>query len=845
MAAIPVRHVRSLLASALIGLGLIATAGQVAAAEADDLTIEAHALLEGHGRVGAWMAIAVDVTNAGPPIVGELRIAGGSQGRTRFSVPADLPTGSSKRFFMYAQPPAFGTKLDILLVVAEQTVTRSPVAFTLHEQNQLVVGVVAEKAQGIAGTLDLQPGQNGVVPAVVTLDPTDLPERVEGWSALDRLVWQDVDTNALSSDQLGALKGWLAAGGQLVIVGGTAGPGILSALPDEILPYRPSATVLVAPTTLGSLVAELPSAATDLPALGGRLERGRALASSGDVTTAAEAAYGNGIVTILGIDPTTEWIAESGAGEAIWQRLLPQRTGVVVAPSDDSQMISAAGNLPSLALPPVGGLLAILAGYIILIGPVNYLVLRRLDRREWAWFTMPALIVVFAVGSYGFGAALRGSDILVNEIALVRGAPGATEGQAQVYLGIFSPSRASYQLSVPGGALLSAPISADAFGNDAGSALDVVQTDPGKVRNLSVGFGSLRAVRAETAAVVPELTAELTLSGDRLTGVVRNLSDRTLERPAIVLGGNVVTLSTLTPGSSLEVNHKIGPNQFGQDLASRVLGQAFINDPTGGQSSDYNIRSSMLNHLTFDPQWGGPSGMLQAEGPVLLAWGREQVLTVEIEGQKPRRSGQVLYYIPLALAIEGPAVFRSDLTKNSIVALDANLFSKGVSDLSFGQGSVTMSYRPIVFHGTLAATRLLVGMGFGGEFNAIQPKEIAARPLEEVVVPVPDDCATPPCNNAMPRPILEPVPAGPGVQPIPAQPVPAFADGLPSDVEIFDRISQEWMTLGHLDASRVFSIGSPDHYVDPATGAVMFRFVNRGQDQIGFQFNIQIEGDVS
>ena len=74
---------------------------------------------------------------------------------------------------------------------------------------------------------------------------------------------------------------------------------------------------------------------------------------------------------------------------------------------------------------------------------------------------MPVLIVVFAVGAYGFGSLLRGSEVIVNEIAIVRGAPGATDGSAQVYLGVFSPSRQAYQLSVPGWRAAVAPINGD------------------------------------------------------------------------------------------------------------------------------------------------------------------------------------------------------------------------------------------------------------------------------------------------------------------------------------------------------------------------------------------------
>ncbi len=96
-------------------------------------------------------------------------------------------------------------------------------------------------------------------------------------------------------------------------------------------------------------------------------------------------------------------------------------------------------NLPSLALPPIGGLLVLLFGYVVLVGPVNYVVLRRIDRREWAWITVPVLIVVFTVGSFGIGGLLRGSDVIVHEVGIVRGAPGVASATIQSYLGHLQP----------------------------------------------------------------------------------------------------------------------------------------------------------------------------------------------------------------------------------------------------------------------------------------------------------------------------------------------------------------------------------------------------------------------
>ena len=171
--------------------------------------------------------------------------------------------------------------------------------------------------------------------------------------------------------------------------------------------------------------------------------------------------------------------------------------------ADDQTIVAAVSNLPSLALPPIGGVLVLLFGYIVLVGPMNYLVLRRFDKREWAWFTVPALIVVFTAGSFAIGGLLRGSEVIVHEVAIVRGAPGTDSAVAQSYLGVFSPTRGSYQVRVPGDALLSAPMNGDFFGGGTAATLDVLQGDPSRVRDLAVGFGSIRTIRAEASATVP------------------------------------------------------------------------------------------------------------------------------------------------------------------------------------------------------------------------------------------------------------------------------------------------------------------------------------------------------
>ncbi len=152
---------------------------------------------------------------------------------------------------------------------------------------------------------------------------------------------------------------------------------------------------------------------------------------------------------------------------------------------------------------------------------------------------------------------------MVNEVAIVHGAPDATEATAQVYFGIFSPNRATYRVDVPAGALLAAPISGDPFGQGS-TTLDIIQgTGPGEpsaVRGLSVGTGSIRIVRAQVPVTAPRMRADLRLVDGILTGTFENASDKTLENVAVVLGSSVVVLGE-RPGERVAERQPRDPGQ--------------------------------------------------------------------------------------------------------------------------------------------------------------------------------------------------------------------------------------------------------------------------------------------
>jgi hypothetical protein len=809
--------VRVVAAVALLSALLVPLAGT---ALASDVTLEARPLLAGNVRPGSWAAVSVLLSNEGPSLSGELRIRSSQQGRSQYGVAVELPSGARQQHLLYAQPPLFGSRLHVDFVSGNQVLQTLEVPIKAHNAWSPTIAIVAERPEGIQAAIN-EAGRNRQEESasVIVLSAADLPPRVEAWAVIDRLIWQDVDAGALEPEQLDALRLWVSAGGRLVVVGGTAGVGPLRGLPDELLPFEPTQTVQVARSDLVPLIGQAGASGGHVPALSGQLRGGSVLArnTAGDVV-AAQTTFGQGVVTLVGINPAERWLADSGADRVLWRRLLPVGSGPAINPLsliDDSMLVAALNNLPEIELPPIGQLFVLLFAYVALIGPVNYLVLRRLDRREWAWVTMPLLVGVFTVVSYGLGATIKGSDVIVNQVAIVRAGEGTQQGIGQVYVGVFSPTRRTFEVRVPGGALLANPSSQFQFGQ-AEQPLDVLFGDPSRLRNFEVGFGVLRGFRAEAPTAAPPITSNLRLTRGMLSGTVTNTSDMPLEHVAVVYGGSAAILANLAAGETRSVELDTARSAFFmRSLSEQIFGASFPRDRAEARVA--YTRRSVLDQLTaYGP---GLTGTGQ-ERPVLLGWQRLPALAVELSGERPNNVGDTLFMVPLGLSIDSQAVFNDQTITKIITDSTGDAFGDG-RGFYMGRGTLVVEARPAVLEGRFRVASLEVALTQG------DPRPLAGRgdpisPLPAEQQPDQDD----PLGEA----------PDPRVQ-------PRWED-LPI-MQLFDLVDGRWLEFEALQPMRSYVVAEPQRYVDES-GRLMVRFVNRGgiHEEKWFAVAVRLEGTI-
>ncbi|MDQ3149127.1 MAG: hypothetical protein M3Q38_04290, partial [Chloroflexota bacterium] len=429
----------------------------------------------------------------------------------------------------------------------------------------------------------------------------------------------------------------------------------------------------------------------------------RALVRAEDETILASMrSVGGGRVILLGTDVATEAHRGWEGSPRLWARLLPTNVALEQFfggfPPDEAQnaMGSALGNLPSLEVPPAELLLVVIVAYILLIGPISYIILRRMDRRELAWVTAPLLVVIFTACSFGIGNSMKGSEVIINQISLIRSSGAGTSATVESYAGVFSPDRATYDVTVEADALLAKmrPVN---FDGRPVAASDVVvdQGDPAHLRNLAIGVFGFEAVRAD-AIIDREPVLSVTWRGDggELIGTVTNLGAESIQDIAYVSssGGDLVD-EELAPGESTEFTVET-TNFNGSSASDQVYGFG------GFDEADPAQRQSLARRQVIDALVGFAGFMPGAEltsstsrGPYVIGWhddpGPLPISVDELEAQRYAQSVEVISVRPTLGT--GEVEIGAAQMGVAVLSTEGDTSSGGPGMVVLGDGSVTFS----------------------------------------------------------------------------------------------------------------------------------------------------------
>ena len=281
----------------------------------------------------------------------------------------------------------------------------------------------------------------------------------------------------------------------------------------------------------------------------GPLRDGYYLIGDASAPLVAEAVRGRGKLTVLAFDPEREpflswknrgwlWAGLAGIPTSAFQR--PYENVHASRLSTDG-IFGAMIDTKQVRKLPLGWLLALLAAYLVVIGPLDQYWLKKINRQMLTWVTFPCYVLVFSGLIYFIGFHLRAGELEWNELNVVDVLPDSDRAvlRGQTYVSIYSPVNSSYPLA---GEEKYAALRGEFLGNfggtDEGTHATVVQTGNNFTAEAFVPVWTSELLINDWVQPAPApLKMSARRNGQQWAVTVENKLDRDIPRASAVIGG--------------------------------------------------------------------------------------------------------------------------------------------------------------------------------------------------------------------------------------------------------------------------------------------------------------------
>lgn len=563
------------------------------------------------------------VANAWTPV--RLRAKGGPREMrvlARVVIDAEIPTGAQGSLLRvpvgaYGQELALGAgesreitlwfpadgplRLRAELLQDDRVVARAEAPLRRARYGWPLVAVLADGPAIARALRSIElPYQGLPVPLGVTeIGPIEVPRTGDLLDGIDALVIEGAGPAELTDSQREAVLYWVRSGGHLVLAGGPAAVHAVRVLPEQALPLV--AVEFLGETTTGSLADWIgrADAPRRLPLARFRTRGGALLAGTVETPVAWRTALGRGTVTLLAFDPALEPISSWAGAPTMWRTALAPALAGVGVPSGPtvqpvlSSLRVGADLLPADAYPDWRLAVGLLILFALGVGPVQYWVLRRLDRHELAWVVVPVAALGMAVAAYSLGF-IDGKQGITNITTYIEIDGDGRDARQSSVAAFYGSLLDEVVLPLPDGVPLRAA-GGDAlpFEMFAGNPSKRDSARPGTLEGalpFQVMEGARRSVRFNGGNLglrqvsferrldeAPRIEADLTAEAGLLVGTVRNASGVPLDHVAVVVGRKVARLGTIAPGQSVPVRFDPTPTPsrfyFPSDFSRLLLGK--------------------------------------------------------------------------------------------------------------------------------------------------------------------------------------------------------------------------------------------------------------------------------
>lgn len=388
----------------------------------------------------------------------------------------------------------------------------------------------------------------GTTYSIQSLPVQALPEESWIYQSLDVLALGSRQVTQLSVSQVHAIEAWIKTGGVLILSAGPGQDGIVQTFKD-VLPVQAGHSGQV----------ELRDALR--PYAGEKaIPEGKIGVYNQELPLFTSKEVGQGRVLFVNYDVAAEPLASWQYNSQLWQTVL-MRHGAQEVLEDQTywdQMtrpfLELSKQIPGVHTPAPLWMVVLWTGYVVLIAPLTYYILKRRDKRQWAWGIIPGTAILLTLGTIGIGKPLvvkESASYAVSEVKIVDKQLAQTR-TASTFLAV---DQDQYDVKV-NHSFVALPLTTgrndyEPTGITADDTLLSYKNVPYLTPKQAIGFGMLTDVG--------QYSADLTVTGDHLQGTVKNSTSFPLDAAYIEIGLQRIPLGALAKGAEKSVDVRLDP----------------------------------------------------------------------------------------------------------------------------------------------------------------------------------------------------------------------------------------------------------------------------------------------
>ncbi|WP_052342799.1 hypothetical protein [Bacillus sp. EB01] len=682
-------HIRKWV-SLFLMLFLLVSIAQPAIAANSGITIRTEAGFDGKIKSGYGFPVKVTVENKGTDFKGDLLInfypTYSSSGSKVLHI--DIPKGGKKEYIvsipgisedgMYSSP-----NVQEIFLYKGNWQDGKETSFTGSKKLSLkyvdpswkILGLLSEEPDRLKELKSLPGAANDSL----IFEPDFIPEDKIGLDNLDVLAIDGYPFSGLNELQQQAILGWAKDGGVLIVGGAADAQQVYGELFTE-LPMIPSTETAANLTKLKSAVKPGASFAK-VPVFHGKVSEGATVVEkSGAVPVLVKKDYGSGEIWqtafSLGDNPVASW---KGYGEWLTTSILSQSSPSTfnsnqgyMNPFEQYYMDFAQTNeyFPSVNF-SVGQITLMLIIYVLLAAPVLYLVLKRFDKREHAWWIVPAFALLISAVIFGIGAKDRISKPQMNQLSVLKAEGGILQGVEAVSL--LSNTSGDYEMVFPSGEFNAIPGS-PSMQSSAPQRYAVFEEGrkEDKYTFPNVEYWSTRTVYGPAVREAEgDFAISLRYDGKNLKGTIANNFPYDFENMYVWSGSKRVDLGQLKKGGTLEVDKEIASGYLSGPLTPANSG--YYNPQ---QNNDIDkMKIEKLEYGAIEYLYNqGPNKNL----PIVYGITKQPVLKVEIPGKSKTTNSLSLIYqaADIEAELNGPFTLKEEALTKNLIPVEGEILDK-------------------------------------------------------------------------------------------------------------------------------------------------------------------------